>query len=174
MATIWYPANTWLKVVLIEAALLITGTAFGLMRIWTARGRLAPTMLLAPRVIWKSPLCVGVPESNPVLTSTDKPAGSPLAPYAVMAGLVATSGIGVMGLPTVPVTAGESGTAAVTTGIRTGLMVSVRTNGAPGPAALVARKVVVEIPLTLGEPLMAPVLASRLSPAGNTLGATTA
>ena len=60
-------------------ALLITGTAFGLMRIVTGAAVPVPTTLLALAVTVKSPLCVGVPTIWPA-PLTDKPSGSPVAP----------------------------------------------------------------------------------------------
>ena len=57
----------------------MTGTAFGLMRIVTDAELPVPKGLAADSTTAKSPLCVGVPVIRPVLASTDRPAGKPLA-----------------------------------------------------------------------------------------------
>ena len=60
------------------AALLITGTALGLIRMVTL-AVLAPLEFVAPSVTGKSPLLDGVPVIWPVVTLTANPGGSPVA-----------------------------------------------------------------------------------------------
>ena len=55
-----------------------------------------------------------------------------------------------------------------------GLIVKARVSAALAPAALLAAMAVLNAPLAVGVPLMAPVLVFKLRPAGSTLGATTA
>ena len=60
------------------AALLITGTMLGLMRIVTEDALPVPAALLAPKTTAKSPLWVGVPEITPVDVFSAKPLGKPV------------------------------------------------------------------------------------------------
>ena len=62
----------------------------------------------------------------------------------------------------------------VMAGAAFGLTVKPSAKGALVPAALVALNVVLNDPLAVGVPLMAPLVVLRLRPAGNALGATTA
>ena len=77
-------------------------------------------------------------------------------------------------LPTDPVTEGDTGSGALTTGIEVGTIVNVNANWVLAPSALLALKLVVETPLTVGEPEIAPVPVFRLRPAGKTLAPTIA
>ena len=60
-------------------ALLITGTAFGLMRIVTEAELPVPRAFAADTTTGKSPLSVGVPVMAPVLASRFRPGGRPVA-----------------------------------------------------------------------------------------------
>ena len=91
-----------------------------------------------------------------------------------MVGFVAAICIGVIAVPTVPVTSGAACNGALTTGTATGLIVKFSVNAALVPAALLALSIVANDPLVLGEPLIAPVDVFSVSPGGKTDGATTA
>ena len=145
----------------------------GLMRIVTDAALPSPKALLALTTTGKSPLCVGVPTIWPV-PLTDRPVGRPVAPYPVIVGLVATIWIGVMTLPTVPVTPGAAISGALTAGVEVGTIVNVSVKLLLVPKALLALNKVVTAPLAVGMPVIAPVLASSNRPAGSALGATTA
>ena len=58
---------------------VMTGTAFGLIRIVTDAALPVPAALAAFNTTAKSPLWVGAPVIRPVFASSDKPDGRPVA-----------------------------------------------------------------------------------------------
>ena len=77
-------------------------------------------------------------------------------------------------LPTVPVTPGDAVSGAVTVGRLVAVMVKASTKLLLGPTRLLATSVVLTLPLTVGVPVIAPVLVLSDRPVGRTLGPTTA
>ena len=85
--------------------------------------------------------------------------------------MLALTWIGVMGVPTVPTTAGM---VAVTAGTVDGTIVNVSVNGLLAPTTLLAVRWVLSTPLAVGVPLMMPVPVFSTRPAGSALPLATA
>ena len=149
----------------------MTGTTLGLMRIVTVVETPVPTRLAARSTTAKSPLCVGVPVTSPVLASTARPDGSPVAenPPVRTGWFVALIWMDVIAVPTVPVTAGDAARAgvAVTTGAALGLTRIVTDAALPVPTRLAARSTTAKSPLCVGVPVISPVLALTDRPDGS-------
>jgi hypothetical protein len=128
---------------------------------------LAPPPPVAVNEAVNEPLAVGVPVIAPVVVLSASPAGSPVTLQEVAGRSSASSRAGVWenATPTLPV---KLCPAVIIGGPRAIEITAVFVSEPPGPVAV---SVIVELPLSCGVPVIAPVVVFSASPAGSPVAA---